>query len=223
MSVPTVYSVLKEYKTTHRVQSPPPAATKPSQADSLDDMDMAAIRRKVHQMFFNNEMPTINKVMESVNSDESLPNLKKDVLTKVIKKLGFKYLKRSRKSMLIDRSEIALWRVKYLTEMAQYRKEGKKIYYLDETWVNEGTYKSYFLPYFNVKTNLFFMFCLITLMLHNYILIKVLFLGHTRSFTWQDTTIQSSKEAHREGLSTGLKNPSGKGKRLILVHIGMYL
>lgn len=62
MSVPTVYSVLKEYRTTHRLQSPPPAATKPNQADSLDDMDMAAIRRHVHQMFFNNEMPTKVKI-----------------------------------------------------------------------------------------------------------------------------------------------------------------
>lgn len=52
VSSPTVYSVLKEYKTKHRVESPPPAATKPSQVDSLDDMDLAAIRRKVHQMFF---------------------------------------------------------------------------------------------------------------------------------------------------------------------------
>jgi len=40
------------------------------------------------------------------------------------------------------------------------------------------------------------------------------------SKVWQDETIKSVKEAHRQGLSTGLKNPSGKGKRLIILHIG---
>ncbi|XP_063366262.1 uncharacterized protein LOC134654718 [Cydia amplana] len=83
--------------------------------------------------------------------------------------------------MLIDRSDIALWRINYLNKIEEERKAGKKIYYLDETWVNEG---------------------------------------HTKEKVWQDTTIKSTKEAHRQGLSTGLKNPSGKGKRLILGHIG---
>ena len=138
MSVPTVYRVINQYKTLHRVESPPPPARKPSQIDSFDDMDLAAVRRKVHMFFFSNEMPTIEKVMESVNNDDSLPNIKKDVMCKLMKKLGFKYSKRSRKSMLIDKPDIAVWRVKYLNEIAKYRRDGKKIYYLDETWVNEG-------------------------------------------------------------------------------------
>ena len=44
--------------------------------------------------------------------------------------------------------------------------------------------------------------------------------GHTKSKVWQDKSIETVREAHREGLSTGLKNPSGKGKRLIVTHIG---
>lgn len=88
--------------------------------------------------FFNNEIPTIDKVLESVNNDDSLPNFKKDMMHQLMKKLGFKYSKRNRKSMLIDKPDIAVWRVKYLNEMAKYRRDGKKIYYLDETWVNEG-------------------------------------------------------------------------------------
>lgn len=139
-SVPTVYSVLKEYKTTHRVRSPTQPAVKPKKIDSLDDMDLSGIRRKVHHFFFNNEMPTIKKVLESVNSDDSLPTLSMNVMYQVLKKLGFEYTKRSRKSMLIDKPEIVNWRFNYLTDMARFRKDGKKIYFLDETWVNEGKY-----------------------------------------------------------------------------------
>ncbi|XP_049772314.1 uncharacterized protein LOC126157160 [Schistocerca cancellata] len=44
--------------------------------------------------------------------------------------------------------------------------------------------------------------------------------GHTRSYVWVDDTINSSKQAFLSELSTGSKGPSGKGKRLIIAHIG---
>ncbi|KAL4126491.1 hypothetical protein QTP88_010713 [Uroleucon formosanum] len=37
---------------------------------------------------------------------------------------------------------------------------------------------------------------------------------------WRDTTIESSQAAFSQGISTGAANPTGKGKRLILCHIG---
>jgi hypothetical protein len=42
--------------------------------------------------------------------------------------------------------------------------------------------------------------------------------GHTITKIWTDQTVKSSKQAFLEGLSTGLKNPSGKRKRLIVLH-----
>ncbi|KAH9627805.1 hypothetical protein HF086_000190, partial [Spodoptera exigua] len=44
--------------------------------------------------------------------------------------------------------------------------------------------------------------------------------GHTVKKTWVDKKVTSSRQAFLEGLTTGLKNPSGKGKRLIISHIG---
>jgi len=44
--------------------------------------------------------------------------------------------------------------------------------------------------------------------------------GHTKPKVWQDTTIKSTKQAFISGLSTGLKNPSGRGERLIITHAG---
>ncbi|RVE40924.1 hypothetical protein evm_014428, partial [Chilo suppressalis] len=121
LSRATVYRLVKEKKSTGRISSPPPPPSKLSLVDTLDDMDKAAIRRKVHTFFFNKEMPTLTKG------------------------------------------------------------EGRTIYYTDETWLNEG---------------------------------------HTMNKIWQDNSIKTVKEAHREGLSIGLKSPSGKGKRLIVLHIG---
>jgi len=37
---------------------------------------------------------------------------------------------------------------------------------------------------------------------------------------WVDTTVKSHKDAFLKGLTTGARNPTGKGKRLIVVHIG---
>ncbi|XP_028139233.2 uncharacterized protein LOC114333544 [Diabrotica virgifera virgifera] len=44
--------------------------------------------------------------------------------------------------------------------------------------------------------------------------------GHTVKKVWQDLNIKSKREAFIEGWSTGLKTPSGKGRRLIITHIG---
>ncbi|KAL4708513.1 hypothetical protein ACJJTC_014121 [Scirpophaga incertulas] len=45
-------------------------------------------------------------------------------------------------------------------------------------------------------------------------------ISHTKSKVWQDFSIETARQAYQRGLSTGLKGPSGKGKRLIILHIG---
>lgn len=44
--------------------------------------------------------------------------------------------------------------------------------------------------------------------------------GHTVNKVWKDSSVLTARQAFVEGLSTGLKDPSGKGKRLIVTHIG---
>lgn len=53
-----------------------------------------------------------------------------------------------------------------------------------------------------------------------FIVTCMLFSGHTVNKTWVDTEIKSKRQAFLEGLSTGAKNPTSKGRRLIVVHIG---
>ncbi|XP_072380710.1 uncharacterized protein [Diabrotica undecimpunctata] len=83
--------------------------------------------------------------------------------------------------MLTDRDDLVIWRREFLRQIKDHRNGNRKIYYLDETWINAG---------------------------------------HTKSKTWIDKSVTSSRKAFLDGLSTGLKNPSGKGKRLIICHIG---
>ncbi|CAF4946614.1 unnamed protein product [Pieris macdunnoughi] len=42
--------------------------------------------------------------------------------------------------------------------------------------------------------------------------------GHAPKKAWIDQTVASSRQAFLDGLTTGLKQPSGKGKRLIIGH-----
>lgn len=93
----------------------------------------------------------------------------------------YRFSKRSRNSVLKEKNEIIAWRRRFLREIKNYREEGKKLYFLDETWVNAG---------------------------------------HTVSKVWKDTTILNPRQAFIQGLTTGLKDPSGKGGRLIVLHIG---
>ncbi|KAE9521448.1 hypothetical protein AGLY_018148 [Aphis glycines] len=100
---------------------------------------------------------------------------------KLLKELKFRYVKRGRNSALTEKTELILWRRRYLRSIRNYREEGRHVYYLDETWVNAGDCPNY---------------------------------------EWQDTTITSHRDAFLKGMSTGSMNPSGKGKRLIVLHIG---
>ncbi|XP_056633544.1 uncharacterized protein LOC130443098 [Diorhabda sublineata] len=44
--------------------------------------------------------------------------------------------------------------------------------------------------------------------------------GHTVGKIWQDKTVNNFRQAFLEGISTRLRAPSGKGRRLIVTHIG---
>lgn len=149
--------------------------------NETDDLTLNAIRRKVHEFFFRNEIPTIDKIMVAVNDDPSLPTYKRSMMHKILVHLNFKFGKRNRNNCMRDRKDIILWRLNYLRQIKRYRAEGRKIYYLDERWLNAG---------------------------------------HTKEKVWQDLTVVSAKDAFLKGLSTGLKSPSGKGKRIIILHIG---
>lgn len=135
----TIVNLLREYKTSGKVSSPPKHITANNAVIAkLDDFVLTAIRRKVHQFYYAGELPTVNKILNEVNNDEDLPTFSRSTIYRVMKKLNFAFQKRSRRSILLDRPDLQIWRRKYLLQIKDFRKENRKIYYLDETWVNEG-------------------------------------------------------------------------------------
>lgn len=182
IGIRTISKTVKMYTESRIVKSPnKKRICNKTLFSNMDELMKDAIRRKVHAFFMKNEIPTLNKVHAAIAEDSDFPNISRTSLFRILHNLNFKFEKRGRSSMLMDREDIICWRRSYLRSIKRYREEGKKIYYLDETWVN---------------------------------------VGHTTPTIWVDKTIQSSKQAFLRGLTTGLKNPSGKGKRLIIVHIG---
>ncbi|XP_011554813.3 uncharacterized protein LOC105386028 [Plutella xylostella] len=177
----SIYRVISEKKTNANLRSPKKKKTRLTVCDKIDDFTKCAIRRIIHSFFLRNEIPTLDKVLSKIEEDGSLGSFKRTSLHLIIREIGFKFSKRCRNSMLTDRDDIFFWRRNYLRDIVKAREVGKNIYYLDETWINEG---------------------------------------HTMPKVWSDTTITSARAAFMSGLSTGLKNPSGKGKRLIITHVG---
>ncbi|XP_067141996.1 uncharacterized protein [Centruroides vittatus] len=156
----SIYRIRKEYFTNGKVITPSKTRKRTQLVDKYDEFTKCAIR---------------------VNDDPDLPDFTRSTIYNLLKLLNFKYTNRNRNSRLIERDDIILWRRQYLRKIREMRSLGRKIYYLDETWINAG---------------------------------------HTKNKVWQDCSITSYREAFVSGRSTGLKNPSGKGKRIVLVHIG---
>ncbi|XP_076284705.1 uncharacterized protein LOC143211130 [Lasioglossum baleicum] len=123
----------------------------------------------------------MQKIVEAVNSNPDLPDFSRTTLYRLLKRKEFKFITRARNSALIDRPYIICWRQQYVRRIQQLRAEGRKIYYLDETWVNAGD---------------------------------------CRKKLWVDTSVTCPRNAAKRGLSTGIPNPTGKGQRLIIAHIG---
>lgn len=166
---------------TPRKQRKSGVTYKSSRDVKYDDFLRSAIRRKVHSYFLRNIPPTIQSVLNDVNEDETLPDFKRTTFLRLIKDIGFRFQKRGNKALLLERSDIIAMRHAFLRKIRKFRNEGRKIVYVDETWVN---------------------------------------VGHTVSKAWRDTSIKTPKQAALAGLSTGLKAPTARGPRFVIVHAG---
>ena len=183
----TIFRLKREKKRSGILDTPgkkrPGAVGKRTRMLKYDNFTLSCIRRKVHSFFRRNEIPTLDKILKVVNDDKEIfsKNISRTTLYRILKDLGFSFEKRKKQAVLIERQDIILWRRNFLRKIRDYKKDNKSIYYLDETWVNEG---------------------------------------HFPSQIWKDTTVKSSYKAASESLTVGLTEPKGKGRRLIITHIG---
>lgn len=111
---------------------------KNSRGSKYNRFVISAIRRIVHSFFKNNLPPTLSAVLSTVNGESDLPNFKRTTLWTLLKESGFTFEKRNKRSLLIERDDIIIWRHSYLRQIKNCRRQQLPIVYLDETWVNVG-------------------------------------------------------------------------------------
>ncbi|KAL3246393.1 hypothetical protein MRX96_017856 [Rhipicephalus microplus] len=71
-----------------------------------------------------------------------LPPLRRCTVRRLPANIVFKRVKKSRNSMLKDQDDIINGRYRDLRGVERYRAEGRKIFYLDDTWVTAGHTRS---------------------------------------------------------------------------------
>jgi len=104
----------------------------------FDEFQRNLIRRYVHSIWLKREIPSRDKIYQLVSKDESLPKISRTSLYRVLKDMGFEYIRRSKNSAMTEKTEIVLWRRRFLRDLKKYREEGRHIYYVDETSINFG-------------------------------------------------------------------------------------
>ena len=175
----TVYRVLREQKHLglKKFDSPVKRYVKSRKSICVDDFDVAAIRRTVHEFYNRKEYPTMTKLL-AVLKEKELFSGGRTTLWKLLREIGFKYKTVDNKKYVYEQPKIILWCHKYLPRMRKNRIDKRHVVYLDETWANA----------------------------HD---------GHTKS--WVEVDASSSKT------KGGVRKPSGKGNRLIILHAGSKL
>ncbi len=135
----TVRRVLQDTKRSQ------PKVLKRGWKNVLDKFTLERIQKIVHSFFHQGHAPTISEIYDKVRTD-----LKEDfgdgksvfcarTLLRVLRHLNFRYKKRkSRDSLLFERSHIIDLRHHFLRQISQYRSEERPICYIDETWATSN-------------------------------------------------------------------------------------
>lgn len=177
----SIEKTISEYKSQKTISSPNIKKQRPKIIYLIDDFDKNAIRQKIHMFWRNRDPPTLDKIINAVSNDDSLPTLKRTTMYALLKDLHFEYTKRKQNSYLTERENLIIWRRNDLRSIKAYQEEGRTLYYLDETWCNAGD---------------------------------------CSPKEWVDNSIKSNRDAYQRELTIGAKKPTGKGIRLIVIHIG---
>ncbi|KAJ8954498.1 hypothetical protein NQ317_011550, partial [Molorchus minor] len=137
----TVYRVVKNQKEQGKVTRPKHSGGRTT--INLDEHGKHMLRSIVHGFFAKNEPPCLKKIHEEVlTKPEIFPKMSLPATHKQLSQLNFRCVKRGRRSILLESENIVAWRRKYLRQIKKYREEKRSIFYLDETWVNEGHVRS---------------------------------------------------------------------------------
>ena len=105
----------------------------------LDDFDKCVLRRTVNEMYGVKKIrPTLDKILVEVREKIEFRG-GKTVLARLLQELGFSWAKCSPdRKILMERTDIVNRRITYLRSVFRYRKTGRDIVYVDETYVHSS-------------------------------------------------------------------------------------
>lgn len=105
----------------------------------INDLDKNTVRRMVHNFWFNKKLPTIEVVLNDVNNQLNF-KIMSTSLEALFINMNYEILSIDGKNVIMETINLIHSRRKYLTEMQQFRNEGRPIYYLGDTWANSNDY-----------------------------------------------------------------------------------
>ena len=100
-----------------------------------DDFDRAAIRRTVHEFYARKEYPTVQVLLQAVHQ-KGIFQGEKTSLKQFLKGMGFKFKTHNSRKYVMEETRVIAQRHNFLRMIRKYRRQGRPIIYLDETWLN---------------------------------------------------------------------------------------
>lgn len=101
-----------------------------------DQFMVCMIRRLTQDFYANKHFPTLTLLWKKCLENPDFPKVSRSTFhVWLIKHCKFKYRRINKKPVYLERCDIVVQRRTYLTKIKQYRRNGYKIFYSDETWV----------------------------------------------------------------------------------------
>lgn len=90
MAKSTVFRVTGEYFKTGNIACPKRSPGRKSLIATFDENVKYAVRSIIHGFFYNNELPTLDKIVQEVKKRPDLPQMSRSTLYKLMKQINFK-------------------------------------------------------------------------------------------------------------------------------------
>ncbi|XP_026754976.2 uncharacterized protein LOC113515043 [Galleria mellonella] len=103
--------------------------------NKLSNFDKSMIKKKIYNYYLNGKLPRTSSVFDEVNSDKSLPDFTRSTFYRVLKEMGYKFIRRQGETVVTDRDKIIIMRRNYLNKIRKHKAQNHPIYYIDETWI----------------------------------------------------------------------------------------
>jgi transposase len=139
----TVKRICKEFRETNTFKSPKKVG-KGRRPVVFDEFLQGVIRRVMMDFYLRKEFPTIKRVLAHLKENvPRFPDVSPTTLYRRIRKMGFKYRKFHKKSVLMESPEMMGMRNTFLRQIRHLRHRGWSIYYTDESWCGANHSRKY--------------------------------------------------------------------------------